>query len=95
MGRRGQPGRLTPSTRMVNTVRGAGLLIFATVNPVNPPLESPVIVAICLFLVLALGVIAYRVRAAWDPFTSNGRRRSIYWLRGWWRGEQAQNRDEH
>jgi hypothetical protein len=25
---------------------------------------------------------------------SQGRRRAPFWLRGWWRGEQAQNRDD-
>ncbi|MFR9807079.1 hypothetical protein ACL02T_33000 [Pseudonocardia sp. RS010] len=43
---------------------------------------------------LLLALTAYRIRAAWDPFTSRGRRRAVYWLRGWWRGDQAENRDE-
>lgn len=44
-------------------------------------------------LLLAIGV--YRVRCAWKPFTTNGRRRMLYWRRTWWAGEQAQNRDEY
>lgn len=51
-----------------------------------------------LALILAvLGLLllgAYRVRCAWSPYGSRGRRRGFYWVRGWWRGEQAQNRDE-
>jgi len=41
------------------------------------------------------GVIVYRARAAWAPFTTHGRRRGVYWLRGWGRGEQAENRDDY
>lgn len=44
-------------------------------------------------VLLAAG--AYGARAAWAPFTHRGRRRGVYWARGWWRGQQAQNRDEH
>jgi hypothetical protein len=52
-----------------------------------------------LILVLALllfGRLAvYVVRCLWNPFTTrSGRRRAPFWLRGWWRGEQAQNRDD-
>lgn len=49
-------------------------------------------------LVLAVVLVlvgAYRARAAWSPFGRRGRRRGLYWLRGWWAGEQAQNRDEY
>jgi hypothetical protein len=49
---------------------------------------------------IALGALlllaaTYRIRAAWSPFTTHGRRRVVYWARGWWRGDQAQNRDEY
>lgn len=44
-------------------------------------------------LLLAVGV--YRVRCAWAPFTSRGRRRLLYWRRSWWSGAQSENRDEY
>lgn len=53
---------------------------------------------IWMLLLLALGALlygVYRVRAAWSPFTSHGRRRVIYWGRSWWAGDQAENRDEY
>jgi hypothetical protein len=51
--------------------------------------------ALILLALLAAAVAAYRVRCAWAPFTTRGRRRLLYWRRTWWAGEQAQNRDEY
>ena len=46
-------------------------------------------------VLLLLGRLAiYAISCAWNPFTDHsGRRRAPFWLRSWWRGEQAQNRD--
>jgi hypothetical protein len=44
-------------------------------------------------LLLAAGV--YRARCAWAPFTTNGRRRVLYWRRTWWSGGQSDNRDDY
>ncbi|GAA1877710.1 hypothetical protein GCM10009836_68880 [Pseudonocardia ailaonensis] len=43
---------------------------------------------------LLLAALAYQVRCAISPFGKHGRRRLIYWGRGWWRGEQSVARDE-
>lgn len=48
---------------------------------------------LALALLLAVGV--YRVRCAWAPFTTKGRRRVLYWRRTWWSGGQAENRDDY
>lgn len=53
------------------------------------------VVAVLIVAALLVFAVVYRVRAAWKPFTTRGRRRVLYWGRGWWRGEQAQNRGEH
>ncbi len=53
------------------------------------------ILTLIVLAVLVVLALVYRVRAAWSPFTSHGRRRAFYWAGGWWRGEQAQNRDEY
>ena len=42
---------------------------------------------------LVLAVLAYRVRCAISPFGRRGRRRVYYWAGGWWRGDQARNRE--
>lgn len=49
-----------------------------------------------VFLVVAFALIAvaYRIMCAISPFTSKGRRRAFYWGRGWWRGDNAQNRGD-
>lgn len=48
-----------------------------------------------LVLLLLVRLAVYVVRCAWSPFiTRTGRRRAPFWLRGWWHGEQAQNRDD-
>lgn len=52
------------------------------------------ILALILAAVLLLLFGVYRVRAAWSPFTTKGRRRLPYWWRTWWSGGQAENRDE-
>lgn len=43
---------------------------------------------------LALLVLAYRIRCAVSPYGARGRRRLLYWARGWWRGDQSVARDE-
>lgn len=53
-----------------------------------------VLALILVALAAALLLVAYRVRCAWSPYGTRGRRRGYYWARGWWRGEQAQNRDD-
>jgi len=57
--------------------------------------EKPMILALLAVAALLLIAVIYRVRSAWAPFTTHGRRRALYWGRGWWRGDQAQNRDEY
>lgn len=57
--------------------------------------EVPMLVALLILAALLLLGAIYRIRAAWKPFTTHGRRRVLYWGRGWWRGDQAQNRDEY
>jgi len=52
-----------------------------------------------LILALALLLLAwlaiYIGQCMWNPFTTrSGRRRAPFCVRGWWRGEQAQNRDD-
>lgn len=42
---------------------------------------------------LLLAALAYRIRCAISPFGRRGRRRVLYWARGWWRGDQARNRE--
>lgn len=49
--------------------------------------------ALVVTLLVLYGV--YRARCAWAPFTSNGRRRLLYWRRAWWSGAQSENRDEY
>jgi hypothetical protein len=51
--------------------------------------------ALILLALLALALLAHRVRCAWAPFTTKGRRRLLYRRRTWWAGGQAENRDEH
>lgn len=50
-----------------------------------------------LALILAVALLAaagiYRARCAWSPYGTRGRRRAVYWLRGWWSGDNAENRD--
>lgn len=52
---------------------------------------------ILFLIVAALLVLAalYLAHSAWTPFGSRGRRRLIQWARGWWRGDQAENRSEY
>jgi hypothetical protein len=50
--------------------------------------------ALIALALLTAAVAVYRVRCAWAPFTTRGRRRLLYWRRSWWAGEQAENRDE-
>jgi hypothetical protein len=46
-------------------------------------------------LIMTAAVRVYLARVAWGRFTSrSGRRRFPLWLRGWWCGEQAQNRND-
>ena len=46
-------------------------------------------------VILLLRLAIYVAQCAWQPFTTrSGRRRAPVWLRSWWRGEQAQNRDD-
>ena len=52
------------------------------------------LVTLLVLAALALLVVGYRIRCAISPFTAKGRRRAPYWLRGWWRGEQARNRGD-
>ncbi|WP_158703338.1 hypothetical protein [Pseudonocardia dioxanivorans] len=47
-----------------------------------------VVVALLLFAAV------YLARTAWSPYGARGRRRLVHWARGWWRGDQAENRDE-
>lgn len=47
-----------------------------------------------IVVVLVLLAVAYRIRCAWSPYGSRGRRRGFYWVRGWWRGDQAVARDD-
>ena len=51
-----------------------------------------VLILVALLIILVVG---YRIRCAWSPFTSKGRRRAFYWRRTWWSGGQAENRDEY
>ncbi len=53
------------------------------------------VLALIVVAALLLLAVAYRVRAACAPFTTHGRRRGIYLLRGWWHGDQGENRDEY
>lgn len=52
------------------------------------------VLALILAVALLLAVVVYRVRCAWSPFTTRGRRRVLYWRRTWWSGGTAENRDE-
>jgi hypothetical protein len=48
-----------------------------------------------LALLLAGRLAIYVAQCMWNPFTTRtGRRRAPLWLRGWWWGDQAQNRDD-
>jgi hypothetical protein len=84
---------LTPSTRLVNPARLVDLRLRATVNPVNPLSGDAVILVLLGLAVLLVALAAYRVRCALQPFDRKGRRRGWYWLRTWWSGGQAENRD--
>ena len=51
------------------------------------------ILALALLLLTRLAV--YVAQCMWNPFTGrSGPRRAPFWLRSWWRGEQAQNRGD-
>lgn len=53
------------------------------------------ITALLLLAALAALYGWYRLRCAWAPFTTKGRRRVLYWGRGWWSGQNAENRDDY
>ncbi|AEA23111.1 hypothetical protein Psed_0857 [Pseudonocardia dioxanivorans CB1190] len=48
-----------------------------------------------IVVALLLLTTLYVARAAWSPYGGRGRRRLLHWARGWWRGDQAENRDEY
>lgn len=52
------------------------------------------ILALTLVALVVVLSAAYRVRAAWSPYGTHGRRRAIHWFRGWWRGDNAVARNE-
>ena len=48
-----------------------------------------------IVVILLVRVAVYVAQCMWNPFTTrSGRRRAPFWLRSWWRGEQAQNRND-
>lgn len=53
------------------------------------------VLALVVLVALLLLAAVYVARALWDPFTTRGRRRVLWWARGWWHGEQAENRDDY